>query len=237
MGNKLKKSLLPSPIYNSNYDLNDNTSNDFQSFENRNAIVSNACSLIDDANGVAAAAAAAAALDTINDDDDDEDDGNNDEKSISIKNRLGDTPSKSWCLNANKRQTNNMNDSSRAYCLNVGGRQRPNQQLKPQHQHQHQQQSYSSSKLTFESARPMKTQCETYCKCCTSSNSDSLIMQHSIATFKLCCTHGKHSNFFSFSLVFDYCCCFVFLFVALLHSFWHTMFLCHFSFAKPSQPA
>ncbi|XP_055315454.1 uncharacterized protein LOC129575613 [Sitodiplosis mosellana] len=152
MGNRLKKSQLPTPIYNSNYDLNDNTSSDFQSVENRNAIASNASSFID-ANG-------AAALDTTNNDYDyDGDvDGNNGEKSISIKNRLGDPPSKSWCLNPNKRQANIMNDSSRAHCLNNGGRQWQKQQY---HQHCHQN-SFTSSKSAFESVRPMKTQCETY---------------------------------------------------------------------------
>lgn len=206
MGNRLKKSLLSTPIYNSNYDLNDNTSNDFRSVENRNEIATSNGSSFIDANG-------AAALDTTNNDcNDDDDDG---EKSISIKNRLGDSPTKSWCLNTNKRQTNIMDDTARADCLDDDGQQWRQQWQKQQHQSQH-------NPYTYESVQPMKTQCETYCKCCTSSNFDSLIMQHSIASFKLCRTHGKQLyivcfffflfflSYFYFEFIFlrcYFCCC------------------------------
>lgn len=216
MGYKVKKSLLPEPIYNSNYDLNDNTSNDFQSVKNRNAMESN--ETLNDANG-------AAALDTslqpmrI------------DEKSISIKNRSDDSACNVRSA-SNKRQTNNINDSFQAYCSTD----------------RRQQQQRLNSKSAFESVRPMKTQCETYCKCCTSSNSDSLIMQHSIASFKLCCTHGKHSyvmcfSFFLFSslisvsrcpFILALLCVCVHVFVSVSLFFFA---ICHFSFAKPSQPA
>lgn len=203
---KTKKSLLPEPIYNSNYDLNDNTSNDFQSVKNRNPMESN--EILNDANG-------AVALDTslqpmrI------------DKKSISIKNRSNDSPCNVRSV-SNKRQTNNINDSFQAYCSNDRQQQRLN------------------SKSAFENVRPMKTQCETYCKCCTSSNSDSLIMQHSIASFKLCCTHGKHCMSCVFLFFFPpLISVFRFAFILALCMYLLVSFsaICHFSFPKPSQPA
>lgn len=71
--NTSKKLNTPNSIYNSNYDLNENTLNGFQSSENRNSVAPRDLDI--DAGG-------AAALDVLQS-------LQNDEKSISIKNHSG----------------------------------------------------------------------------------------------------------------------------------------------------
>lgn len=208
MGNRSKKSLLPSSIYDSNYYLNDKTSNDFESHENRNAIDKwHMNANVDDYDGGGGATALPTTQESMR----------ADEKSISIKNHSN-YPPLNYRSFANKRHTNIINDPSLPYCLKD---QQSHQQIQQQ---QSNQQPYGS-KSTFETVYPMKTQCETYCKCCTFSNSNSLIMQHSIGMFKLCSVRMRH---ISFNGIF-------FLFVGLFLtqcSFFLSML--HFSSPKPS---
>lgn len=184
-----KKSMhMPGSIYNFNYDLNDNTSNGIQLNENRNAFATSNCNNtqihenIDDANG--AVGGAISAFDTM------QQPLHIDEKSISIKNRLNDSALNMHSIVvANKRQTNIINVPSRPYYSMSDWRERQ----------QKQQQTDSKSSSTFDSVRPMKTQCETaFCKYCIFNslvNPDSLIMQHAIASFnfvRYACTHWKN---------------------------------------------
>lgn len=136
MGNISKKSLFPSSIYNSNYDLTDNTSNDFQSVENRNAIASNPAFI--DVNG----AASLEMLQSIA--------MQSNEKSISIKNRCDGYPASSNLrLAGNKRQPNNSDGIRPQSCsLDNGQRRR----------------RLNNTKMTRASVPPMKTQCETLCE-------------------------------------------------------------------------
>ncbi|XP_031641198.1 uncharacterized protein LOC116352611 [Contarinia nasturtii] len=149
-----KKSVhIPNPINNSNYDLNDNTSNDIQLNEFRNAFATSHRNNTtthndeynDDANG-AAGGVAGSALDT------EQQPLRIDEKSISIKNRLNDFASNIHSVVvANKRQTNIINVPSQPYCSVSDWRDWQQKQQSPG----------SKSSLTFKSVRPMKTQCET----------------------------------------------------------------------------
>lgn len=142
LGNATKKSLISSSIYNSNYDLNDNnTLNGFQSVENRNAMASMRglpIDVNDDDDGASGGGATGGALEPI------QSTNRNDEKSISIKNRsnanLRTAPMSNVRSTIYKRQTNIINDSSRA-CRNDRRRHHSN--------------------TLFESVQPMKTQCKT----------------------------------------------------------------------------
>lgn len=149
MGNSSKKSLFPRSIYNSNYDLTDNPSNDFQSVENRNEIASN-FTTFNDVNG----AASLDMLQSIT--------MQSNEKSISIKNQCGNPlssmqPSTAAAaasvattsnlrLAGNKRHANRTNSITTQFHGSDYGQQR---------------RRLNNSNFMFESIRPMKTQCET----------------------------------------------------------------------------
>lgn len=158
MGNSAKKSLFPNSIYNSNYDLNDNPSNDIiQTVGNRNATANATASnsTFIDVNG-------AASLDVLQSITSMHRCMEIEEKSISIKNRCGDAPSY-LRLAGNKRQANiisNGINSQPCWSSNNGQRRR----------------RLNNSEMTFESVQPMKTQCETLCEfvCenCTSTNAN-----------------------------------------------------------------
>lgn len=141
MGNSSKKSLFPSSIYNSNYDLTDNPSNDFESVENRNAIASN-LTTFNDVNG----AASLDMLQSIT--------MQSNEKSISIKNHCGNPLSSAASaattsnlrLAGNKRHANRTNGiTTQFHGSDYGQRRR----------------RLNNSDFMFESIRPMKTQCDT----------------------------------------------------------------------------
>lgn len=149
MGNSSKKSLFPSSIYNSNYDLTDNPSNDFESVENRNAIASN-LTTFNDVNG----AASLDMLQSIT--------MQSNEKSISIKNHCGNPLSSmqpaaaaaaasaattsNLRLAGNKRHANRTNGiTTQFHGSDYGQRRR----------------RLNNSDFMFESIRPMKTQCDT----------------------------------------------------------------------------
>lgn len=207
MGNSTKKSLFPNSIYNSNYDLNDNPSNDIiQTVGNRNATATASNCTFIDVNG-------AASLDVLQSITSMHRCTEIQEKSISIKNRCGDAPS-NLRLAGNKRQANiisNGTNSQSYWSSNNGQRRR----------------RLNNSEMTFESVQPMKTQCETLCEfvCVRIVHLvmlTHLIIQHTIASFKLSNTHRKQ-------LYFQW--------KKKRNSVYIFFFVCHFSFAKPSQSA